>query len=299
MNDAQLIQLFNLLYPDNNERQISEEDLRNGLTQFLNALSGRIGNLQNLQTSVKTSIVNAINSIKVEVDEIWLKVDPLFGNADPNEVPPPNFDIGSIYIQQENIGGNIYNVGYWIYTGVRDVDWLNITSLVKKVYQGPDNPNTVTPDGFTDDQIGAFYYQRVYATQGTVDRGFWVYVSPVTGWINLMAKEVLMVNTLPTTGISGLLYIRTSDNTLHRFQGESFPPSWRQLGGSPASNYFQVEFTGDNNIEAPAGTNDVPYIIIDSTIFQKGTGAFEFVSPLVKLTPGYALMGQKIMIFRT
>lgn len=307
MTDAQLIQLWNLLFPDNDSREISEQDLRDGLIAFLNTMSTRIGSLPNLSTFIKTSLVAAINELVSRLENLEDRFAPQFGIADPNEVPPPNYyDYGSIYLQQQNIGGNIYDIGFWIYTNVQNVGWLNLISLIKPVYEGTDNPNTTPPAGFNNNNgtKGALYYQRIFATQGVVDRGFWIYVSPTTKWINLMAKEIEWVANLPTTGLVNILYIRTSDNTMHRYYASGTildPPGWRQLGGSSGLNYVQVDYADNDDIEIPAGTNDVPYIIIDSTPFQKGTGAFVLDLPnnLLKLTPGYAATGQKIMIFRT
>lgn len=235
MTDAQLIQLWNLLFPDNDSREISEQDLRDGLIALLNTLSTRIGNLPNLNTVIKTSIVNAINELVYKYDLLAERVAPQFGEADPNDVPPPSsWDYASIYIQQEVIEGDAYDIGFWIYTGVEGVGWLNLISLIKPIYEGTDNPNITPPNGFDNNNgaKGSLYYQRIFATQGTVDSGFWIYVSPVTKWINLMAKEIIFVSDLPTNGVSNTLYVRTSDNTMHRFQNSSFPPSWVQLTDS-------------------------------------------------------------------
>lgn len=304
MTDAQLIALWNLLFPDNDSREISEKDLRDGLLALLDTISTRIGNLPNLNTSVKTSLVNAINELVSRLNNLEDRFAPQFGIADPNEIPPTNSgNYGALYIQQVNIGGNIYDVGFWIYTNVQDIGWLNLISLIKTVYEGTDNPNTTPPTGFDNNNgtKGALYYQRIFATQGIVDRGFWIYVSPTTKWINLMAKEIEWVSDLPSTGVIKTLYVRTSDNTLHRFLGATsveYPTGYAQLGGSSELNYLQVTYEDNDTIPIPGFVSDIPYIIIDSTPFQKGTGAFTYAAGNLELTPGYAATGQKIMIFK-
>lgn len=134
MTDAQIIQLWNLLFPDNDTREISPQDLRDGLVSFLNAFSARIGNLPNLTTDVKTSIVNAINSLVTRIANLEIRFEPQFGNADPNDVPPVINEYGAIYIQQEVQGMSVVDIGYWIYSNVQNVGWINITSLNSVLY---------------------------------------------------------------------------------------------------------------------------------------------------------------------
>lgn len=134
MTDAQLIQLWNLLFPDNDSREISEQDLRDGLIAFLNTLSTRIGNLPGLNTYVKTSLVAAINELVSRLGNLEDRFTPQFGNADPNDVPPVINEYGAIYIQQEVAGMSVVDVGYWVYSNVQNVGWINITSLNSVLY---------------------------------------------------------------------------------------------------------------------------------------------------------------------
>ena len=139
MTDAQLIQLWNLLFPDNDSREISEQDLRDGLLAFLNTISARIGNLPNLNTSVKTSLVNAINELVLRLNNLENRFAPTFGIADPNEIPPTNSgNYGAVYIQQENAGGLIKDIGYWIYTNLEDSPWINLAELTSDFMLAPD-----------------------------------------------------------------------------------------------------------------------------------------------------------------
>ena len=76
----------------------------------------------------------------------------------------------ALYIQQQNIGGNIVDIGYWIYTNVQNIGWLNLITLIKKVYEGTDNPNTTPPSGFNNNngEKGALYYPNVPPRPGAV-----------------------------------------------------------------------------------------------------------------------------------
>lgn len=137
MTDAQIKVLWDLLFPDNDNREISPEDLRNGLIALLDALSARMGNLPSLTTVVKTSLVAAINSIKTDLDSITNQLDVQFGTADPNDVSPPIYSIGTLYVRQDNVGGNIVNTEMWIFTGVEDVGWANLTQTFSAVLFTP------------------------------------------------------------------------------------------------------------------------------------------------------------------
>lgn len=100
-----------------------------------------------------------------------------------------------------------------------------------KLLSGTANPNTVPPNG-GDYEVRDFYMQT--SNLGTI--ALWIYTGVIgVEWLNLTAKEsdIVFVSNLPTNGNSTKLYIRTSDNTIWRWQ----------LGGSvqyPVSTFVQI-----------------------------------------------------------
>lgn len=66
------------------------------------------------------------------------------------------------------------------------------------------------------------------------------------------------------------------------------------------THYHQITYVDDNAIELPISATEIPYIIIENTVFQKETGAFTATfgvgSVNLTLTEGYALEGNKIMV---
>lgn len=63
MTDAQILALFLALYPDNNVKYITPDKQRQGLGTMLTELSDRIGELNLLETTDQTNLVNAINEV--------------------------------------------------------------------------------------------------------------------------------------------------------------------------------------------------------------------------------------------
>lgn len=148
MTDAQLKQLFAILFPDNDNREISEKDLRDGLAAFLDTISARIGSLPNLDTHIKVSLVRAVNELVDRLSFLEDRFAPEFGEADPNITPPPGaFDYGSLYIQQQVLGGDVFDVGYWVYTNVQGVGWLNLTGISQTVVYRADHYEDLPPVG--------------------------------------------------------------------------------------------------------------------------------------------------------
>lgn len=125
MTDAELLLLFQTLYPDNNEREISEEDLRDGLSALLTSLSQRLGDLNDLTTPVAYSLVSAINSLQTQISNLDI-IAVQYGADDPNVTPPANFDVGTMYLQQQNVGGLIEGIALYIYTGIDTVGWAKL-----------------------------------------------------------------------------------------------------------------------------------------------------------------------------
>lgn len=271
MTDAQLIQLWNLLFPDNNQREISEADLRKGLTDFLTSISARIGSLPSLLTNQKTSTVVAINELVGRLQNLENRFDPQFGDADPNQVPPPNpFDYGSIYIQQANQGGNIVDVAFWIYTNV-GLGWLNLSNFLQPIIKLEFEPNEIynfpqakkgqsfgikINDGNNDlpnghallgGSLGIYVGNDtlLYALQDSPNGNF----NDVGGNFLIIngLKEQVIVNDLPATGLEVQTYVRRSDNTFWRWTAGGsvqYPtPQFIQIGGGGSVEVDAVLFT--------------------------------------------------------
>lgn len=266
MTDAELILLFNSLYPDNNERLISEGDAREGFTALLQTLSARLGNLDDLTTPIAVSIVAAINSIQSQVNG-FNAISFHYGPNNPNITPPEDeFDLGAYYIQQHNNGETIQNIAMWIYTGVIGIGWLDLTDTRKfintpiwedaepgEVYNFPPckrgqsyafrvidtNTNEYLPNesfwlgGFSG--ISAGHMTVIIAMQDTPGGNF-----------NEVGKNFLIINQkketlvvtgevmpddFPNPGKTGTIYIETSTGLTYY---------WYQLEGELVAEYVPI-----------------------------------------------------------
>ena len=104
----------------------------------------------------------------------------LVGVQDPNVTPPPNYSIGSLYLQKTMPGS--VNTALFIYTGIDGVGWQN---LISNQNQGPSFFYGVNPDPnnilFQNIKIGDYYVQT---SDGTADGdvlSFWIFTSLLTG----------------------------------------------------------------------------------------------------------------------
>lgn len=125
MTDAELLALFENLYPDNNSREISEKDLRDGLEALLLSLSQRLGQLDDLTTPVATTIVQAINSIQSQLNNLATPTVE-YGTDNPNLTPPDNYDVGTLYAQQEIIGETIEVIAIWMFSAIQGIGWFKL-----------------------------------------------------------------------------------------------------------------------------------------------------------------------------
>lgn len=66
------------------------------------------------------------------------------------------------------------------------------------------------------------------------------------------------------------------------------------------TKYHQVEFEGETSIELSISATEIPFIIIENTVFQMNSGAFTVTfgvgTTTLVLTSGYADAGNKIMV---
>lgn len=97
-----------------------------------------------------------------------------------------------------------------------------------KLYTGTEDPNVTPPNGGNFNTLD-FYMRQQNVGGNMVNIDLFINTSiPGVNWLSLLNKDNIFVSTLPTTGDSTKLYIRTSDNTLWRFV--SGLGVWAQLG---------------------------------------------------------------------
>lgn len=105
--------------------------LQNVLLGMVDQINTLVGELDDLNTDDRSSIVNAINELVFNIQAIEDNLTPYvyFGLDDPNIVTPVGFggDIPSFYVQQEHVGFDVVNVGFWTYTGIFGKEWVDLS----------------------------------------------------------------------------------------------------------------------------------------------------------------------------
>lgn len=126
MNEAAVLSLINLYIVANGNNDITADVLRPILQAILSQPNDKIGELTDLDTTDKDSIVNAINEL---VSASGSTFEVHVGTADPNVTPPGSFSIGDWYVRS---GTSIYqyNGNTWVLLqsagtiSTDDVAWL-------------------------------------------------------------------------------------------------------------------------------------------------------------------------------
>lgn len=110
MTEAQILALINLYIVANGNNEITANVLRPILVAMLEQPNDKVGELGNLDTVDKSSIVNAINEL-VGAGGSGFEIHT--GTPDPNVTPPGSFGIGDWYIRN---GTSLYqyNGSSWI-----------------------------------------------------------------------------------------------------------------------------------------------------------------------------------------
>ncbi len=102
MNEAAVLALINLHIVANGNNEITADVLRPILEAILEQPNDKVGELGDLDTTDKTTIVNAINEL-VSASGGGFEIHS--GSADPNVTPPGSFGIGDWYVRS---GTSIY-----------------------------------------------------------------------------------------------------------------------------------------------------------------------------------------------
>lgn len=165
MTEAEILALINTYIVANGNNEITANILRPILVAMLEQPNDKIGDLTNLDTTDKSSIVNAINEIFGAMGSSSFTVHS--GTDDPNITPPSSFSIGDWYIRS---GTSLYQ-----YNGSVWVLLKSDAALALKretfTYTSPNNTFTVSADAINeifDVQIGNGCNFDSYAT---IDNG--------------------------------------------------------------------------------------------------------------------------------
>lgn len=110
MTEAQVLALINLYIISNGNNEITADVMRLILVAMLGQPNDKVGELGDLDTTDKTSIVNAINELKNESGSGFIIHT---GADDPNVTPPGSFAIGDWYVRS---GTSLYqyNGASWV-----------------------------------------------------------------------------------------------------------------------------------------------------------------------------------------
>lgn len=175
--------------------------LQNVLLGMVDQINTLVGELDDLNTDDRSSIVNSINELVSNIQAIEDNLTPYvyFGLDDPNIVTPVGFegDIPSFYVQQEHVEFDVVNVGFWTYTGIFGKEWVNLSldgGGIQSVQAGtninvdntdPQNPiisatggttptllEVLTQDNDAEDKTIKFSYDDGGISQQTAEIGF-------------------------------------------------------------------------------------------------------------------------------
>lgn len=145
MNEQQIIDIIVNAIVANNNNEITADVLRPVLTDMATQINGLVGALADLDTTDKTSIVNAINEIKNESGGTGATV--FSGTTNPNDsAPPSGIALGDYY--NRTSGGS--TIEFYIWNGNQFVLLVNLS-----------------PDGIVDNQVSSNSVDLVLFTPET------------------------------------------------------------------------------------------------------------------------------------
>lgn len=231
---AEVINKINNDITANGNEEITGLVQNSVLLDMVAQINDLTGKLEDLNTDDVTSIVNAINSLKQELDNfINSQTGVLGGLSDPNEETPIGFDgrIGTIYIQNGVFGSNITPLSYWIYTGINDIGWLNLTADGTFKMVVVDHYGDLPAQGQTN---------RIYFVQDENNTYIWN--------VNIFPNDYILVGGViegeyiddttfndefgnPVTPNTGNLYLDTITGKYYRWDGNYFLPIDQDTGG--------------------------------------------------------------------
>ena len=164
MTEAEILALINLHIVANGNNEITANILRPILQAMLSQPNDKIGELVDLDTTDKSSIVNAINEIFNVSNSSF---DIHTGTADPNITPPGTYSIGDWYVRS---GSSIYQYNGDIWVLLSSSPSGSVVLAETFTYTSPDNVFITTNDilSLIDVQIGNGCNFDEYAT---IDNG--------------------------------------------------------------------------------------------------------------------------------
>src|SRR5690606_21420482 len=221
----------------NGNEEITVLVLNSVLLDIVAQINDLTGKLEDLNTDDVSSIVNAINSLKQELDDyINSQVGVVSGANDPNETTPIGFTgrVGTIYLKMMTIGVETTPESYWIYTGINDIGWLNLTA--------DDTFKMVIVDSYSDLPAQG-QTNRIYFVQDESNTYIWN--------VNIFPNDYVLVggviegeyidNTTfndefgnPVAPNTGNLYLDTITGKYYRWDGNYFLPIDQDTGDGGA-----------------------------------------------------------------
>ncbi len=255
---AQVIAKINNDITENGNEEITGLVLNSVLLDIVAQINDLVGKLEGLSTDDVTSIVNAINSLKQELDDyINSQVGALTGNDDPNETQPIGFNgrVGTIYLKMTTIGVQTTPESYWIYTGINDIGWLNLTA--------DDTFKMVVVDHYADLPAQG-QTNRIYFVQDENNTYIWN--------VNIFPNDYVLVGGViegefiddttfndefgsPVVPDTGNLYLDTITGKYYRWDGNYFLAIDQDTGGGGtdfsdlSNNVIPKKSPSDNALE--------------------------------------------------
>jgi hypothetical protein len=127
-NYLTVINQINSFIIANGNNEITANVLNPILRLIADFSNSSIGNLENLTTTENNSVVDSINSLKIDLENINNNGVQLFtGYNNPNDVPPPYYNYADFYMELEPFDESPYQL--WQWTGV---EWTTYSEVYSK-----------------------------------------------------------------------------------------------------------------------------------------------------------------------
>jgi len=128
MTFAQLITLINTYIVANGNNEITANVLNPILQELANFTNDKIGDLDTLTTSDKTSVVNSINSLKIDFDNLNNNgVQLHIGYDSPLITPPSTYNYADFYMELDIADDSPIQLWQW-----NGQDWTTYSSVYSK-----------------------------------------------------------------------------------------------------------------------------------------------------------------------
>jgi hypothetical protein len=163
MTYTEVVNLINQWIVTNGNREITASVLNPILQAILNWSKDSVGDLDTLNTTDQSNLVNAINEVNTALSNINVDSSQVYyGTADPNDTPPPDFTAGDFYLQQ-TIDNN--PVALFLYQGFV---WVDLSSIgVVPNFQTVTDEGATTTNVVTFGDSGTGFYTEIEAQGST------------------------------------------------------------------------------------------------------------------------------------